>query len=136
MTGCPDQAGLPALQPALAAEAVGGQVVQRAAQVRLGVAAERAPVPQQPLQRGLQQVLAGLAAASEQDRRAHQPVAAVGQEALKLPDRPVIRHRPFPSSPTKHEQAGRRVPWPADRIWRATRPLVAAGRAAARWRRR
>ena len=34
----------------------------------------------------------GLPAAGEQDRRAHQPVTALGEESLKLADRLVIRH--------------------------------------------
>jgi hypothetical protein len=83
-----------ALQPALAPEAVSGEVVQRSAQVPLGVAAERAPVPDQSFQRGLQQVLAGLVTAGEQHRRAHQIVGALGEEALKLPDDPVICRPP------------------------------------------
>ena len=85
-----------ALQPALPPEPVGGQVVQRAAQVGLGVTVERGPVPQQPFQRGLQQVLAGLAAAGEQHRGAQQLVGPVGEEALQLRDHPVICHRLSP----------------------------------------
>jgi hypothetical protein len=74
------------------------------------VAAERAPVPNQPFQRGLQQILAGLVAAREQDGCAHQPVGAVSEEALKLPDSPVIRHPPASLCPSSTNKAARGFP--------------------------
>src|ERR1035441_5917518 len=86
---------------ARAAPAVGGQVVYGAAKVALGVPVDGAPAAQQPLQRGLQQVLARFFAAGEQDRRSQQMRATLGQELLEPGVAPVIRHR-FP--PSCHHQ--------------------------------
>jgi hypothetical protein len=83
-----------ALQPTLPAEAVSGQVEQHPEQVRLRIAVKPAPVPDDPLQRRLQQVLAGLPAARQQDRRAHQLVGPLGEKGLKLAHCSVVCHLP------------------------------------------
>jgi hypothetical protein len=56
------------------------------------------PPSQQPLDRRLQQVLAGLRAAGEQHGRAQQVIGALGKEALKLSCAPVSRHPGISSS--------------------------------------
>src|SRR5262249_32733389 len=52
-------------------------------QVSLGIGLDAAPVPQQPLQGGLQQVLAISAAARQCDRNAHQAGAAFTEQPLQ-----------------------------------------------------
>jgi hypothetical protein len=63
--------------------AVGGQVVQRPAQVAFRVAVDLAPVPEQPLEGRLEQVFGRLLAAGQQLRRAQQRPAAFGEELLE-----------------------------------------------------
>ena len=69
---------------ALAPPGVGCQVVQRPPQVSLGAGGDAPRVAQQPLQRGLQQVLGVGAVAGEGERDGHQPVAALGNKPLQL----------------------------------------------------
>src|SRR5262249_40682054 len=75
--------GRPGPPPFPPAPAVGGQMVQGAPQVSLGIGLDAAPVPQQPLQGGLQQVLAISAAARQCDRNAHQAGAAFTEQPLQ-----------------------------------------------------
>src|SRR5262252_8784351 len=88
-----------ALPRTAAPPAVGGQVVERPPQVRLR-AGNAAPVAQQPLQRGLQQVLGVGAVTGEGDGGGHQPVAPLGTQPLKLHANrvtfPVTTHRAIP----------------------------------------
>ncbi len=77
---------------ALAAPAVRREVVQRPAQIALGVALDLPPMLDQPFQRGLQQVLARLLAPGEQHGRAQQGPAALGQKQLQGLGDPVTVH--------------------------------------------
>jgi hypothetical protein len=80
-------------------------------------------VAQQPLQRGLQQILGVGTLAGEGERDGHQPVAPLGEQPLKLPSSQVTLHvtphhaiplryrltlRP-PVSPAKDEEAEPKV---------------------------
>src|SRR5262249_53405587 len=83
------------------APAVGGQVVQGAPQVSLGIGLDAAPVPQQPLQGGLQQVLAISAAARQCDRNAHQAGAAFTEQPLQPPPHALLLLCPGPPPPRR-----------------------------------
>src|SRR6266536_545198 len=101
----PEQEELPP-PPALPPEPVSGQVAQRAAQVALGVAVDPAPLPEQPLDRALQQILAGLDAPGEQDRSAQQGLPALGEELFQLLDPLILRHEGcLLLPPSKYEQS-------------------------------
>src|SRR6266511_244224 len=69
--------------PLAASPLVDREVVQRAAQIRLPVAADPAPVAHQSLQRRLQQILSGGATAGEQYRRREQGTAAFNDEGVQ-----------------------------------------------------
>ncbi len=62
---------------------VGGQVVQCPPQTSLWVARDPPSLLDQPLKRGLQQVLAVLPATGQQHRCSHQLGAALGQQQLE-----------------------------------------------------
>ena len=74
----------------------------------------------QPFQARLQQVLAGLPAAGQQDRGAQQLITAVGEEPLQLGDRSLGLHRVGSLLlPTKYDAAGGKVASePASGAWR------------------
>jgi len=86
-----EQHSVPLPHP-LAAPSVGGQVVQGAANVVLRVAIDPPPVPEQPLQRRLQQVLPVSPAPGQQRRRMQQPVTSLGDKPLQGPPLLLVVH--------------------------------------------
>jgi len=91
-----------AAAPAATARAVRRLVVQGPAQVAFRVAAYRAPAPEDPFKRGLQQVLALVVAACQEDRGAQQVLALGGEEFLEYRDRLFAVH-PAPLVAVTHQ---------------------------------
>jgi hypothetical protein len=85
-------APVPLPPAALSAPAVGGQVVDGAAEVAFRVAVDPVPVPQHPLQGFLQQVLTGLGSSPQQRGRPQQRPAAPGEELFESGHPPIRSH--------------------------------------------
>ena len=72
--------------------AVGGQVVQNAAEVALRVGGDPGPIARKPLKRGLQQILGAFPSAGQRHRGPHQLVAALSDQAFQAGAPQVFGH--------------------------------------------
>ena len=125
----PKQHSVPVPHP-LTTPPIGGQVVQGAANVILRVAIDPPPMPQQPLQRRLQQVLPVSPAPRQQRRRTQQPITPLGDKPLQGAPLLVAVH-PWP--PSCHQgntrTSGARLPGAEGR-----RSIFPPGMRRSRWR--